>query len=97
MRVFKYPLLIEGYQTVEMPAGAVVLHVGVERGVPCAWALVDPEREPVTRVFRTVGTGHELNIPEDEREHEHLAHEHLGTYEIGEGAFVGHVFGRRGP
>lgn len=94
MRVFEYQLEVADYQTIEMPAGARVLHVAIQATAlgeaPCIWALVNPDAEPVTRVFHTRGTGHELDIPQGEREH-------LGTYMLAGGAFVGHVFGRRCP
>lgn len=44
-----------------MPEGATILHVAVQGGVPCFWALVDPEAPTEPRRFRVVGTGHPID------------------------------------
>jgi hypothetical protein len=66
-RVWKFPLSF-GYDSakvaVEMPAGAIPRHLGLQRGRPCLWAEVDPEREAVTRVVQIVNTGGDV-VPED--------------------------------
>ncbi len=65
-----------------MPAGAVVLHVGIQHRILTLWALVDPDAAPSIRRFAVVGTGRPA--PED---HEGR---HVGT--VIEGLFVWHVF-----
>lgn len=57
--VHKFPLWADAAR-VQMPAGARVLAVQIQNGVPCLWAEVDTEQQLETRIFRTVGTGHEL-------------------------------------
>lgn len=64
-----------------MPRDAEPLSVGVQRGAPVLWALVDPEQNPVRHSFKLVGTGHEG--PPD-------PHWFVGTYQLD--WFVGHVF-----
>jgi len=46
-----------------MPVGAQVLHVHMQHGIPCIWALVDSENENEIerRVFSLRGTGHVLD------------------------------------
>lgn len=68
--VWKYPLLgfnEEGHLTsiVELPAGAKVLNVAEQKGVPHMWVLLDnnPEAPKEPRHFVVRGTGH--NVEED--------------------------------
>ncbi len=58
--VWKYQLPILDEFTLMMPRGAAPLHVDVQGGVPCLWALVDTEEEHISRQFRIAGTGHPL-------------------------------------
>lgn len=74
-----------GVSEVEMPAGAEVLCVQVQYGVPCVWAIVDQgsaARE--RRVFLTYGTGHAHD--------EAVRGKYLGTYQLLDGSLVFHVF-----
>jgi hypothetical protein len=81
-RIWKYPLQMRNEQTIMMPAGAKVLAVQVQDGVPCIWVAVD-EREPQTvlRFFRICGTGHEM-----------CEGNYVGTFQLAGGRFVGHLF-----
>lgn len=82
-RVFKYPIpVVDGF-TIDMPKGAIVLCVQTQREKPCIWALVDPIAPKETRHFRLAGTGHAIN--------EAIAR-YVGTFQIGEGALVFHLF-----
>jgi len=87
LKMFKYPLEVIGLQTIMMPHLAGILCVQVQRGVPCLWALVEPGAVGEPRTIVTVGTGR----PEfdDDRLH------YIGTYQLHDGHFVGHVFERR--
>ena len=63
--VWKYPLEMLEMQTIQIPAGAKLLHVdtqGTER--PVLWAAVNPDMPMENRRFVVVGTGH-LEIPKD--------------------------------
>ena len=79
MRVYKYNFPMEDNFELELPTGAVILHVGMMQGSPSIWALVDPDKarkrdEPridgmllvdsERRNFRLAGTGHEINFSE---------------------------------
>jgi hypothetical protein len=59
-RVYKYPLEITDTQSLRLPAGAEVLHVGFQGRNLMLWARVDPEAETVDRWFCVAGTGHSL-------------------------------------
>lgn len=72
-----------------IPEGFGALTVQVQNGVACLWALVDP-RKPLRRFkFRVFGTGQP--IPKD------LPLDYLGTFQLVNGKFVGHLFRVSGP
>jgi len=81
--IWKFTLGVTDEQTVHLPYGAAVLHVAVQRGVPCLWAIVDPEAEKEPRVFLTFGTGHP--VPDSPGNY-------LGSYMLDGGGLVFHVF-----
>ena len=54
--VFKYPLAFPVTELL-MPAGAAVLTVQLQRGVPILWALVDQQAPATRRVIMAVPTG----------------------------------------
>lgn len=82
--VFKYPVEITDNVFVEMPVGAEILCVQLQRGVPCIWAKVDPKVVTSRRRFRWAGTGHPLNPERD--------HRYVGTVQMEDGALVFHLF-----
>ena len=80
-RIYKYPLKVEPWQQVEMPAGSKILFVGDQRGTPTLWADVDTANDTsATRCFAIIGTGH--SVPDKA--------EYIGTANCGE--FVWHVY-----
>lgn len=89
-RIWKFPLEITDEQTVELPAGARLLTVqmqkqyGDRRETPCLWAIVDPEAPRVRLRFRIVGTGNPFPDAED--------CSYLSTFQLEDGALVFHVF-----
>ena len=79
--VYKYGLR-PGLQTLELPLGARILHVGDQYGSGMLWALVDPEQHVLEpRTLYVVGTGMHFD---------HHISAHLGTFQAG--PFVIHVF-----
>ena len=82
--IHKYPLAIDGHAGVPMPRRRRILCVQVQAGVPCVWAVVDPDSPMVPVAFAVVGTGHA--VPED-------AGPYLGTVHLYGGSLVLHVFG----
>lgn len=81
--IWKYPLPTAGAPSLYMPAGAQILSLQVQGGVPCLWALVDPSRTQETRFFHIVGTGHEL------ADNPGI---YVGTFQVEGGEFVFHLF-----
>lgn len=81
--IWKYELIVTDEQMVAMPAGAEVLCVQVQRGVPRAWVLVDPEAPLAPTTFIIHGTGHCV---------ERTDLRYVGTFQLYDGAFVGHAF-----
>lgn len=84
--VWKYPLLLNDMQSIDMPAGAKFLTVQVQDDQACLWALVEPQAAREPRVLETYGTGHRLKPVDDQV----LRREYVGTYQAG--SFVYHVF-----
>lgn len=92
-RIFKYPLTVTGQQVIGVPAGATLLAVHAQKGVPCLWAMVDDALDCARSMERLtimiVGTGHEFDLP---GAHPGEARGFLGTFLLHDGAFVGHAF-----
>jgi hypothetical protein len=82
--VWKFDLRDDAENAIEMPRGAQVLSVQVQRGQPRLWALVDPTAPKVRRRFWICGTGTYANT------------DGLGTFvdtiQLEGGALVFHVF-----
>lgn len=81
--VWKYILELTDHQTIKLPAGHQILHVGrcPATGQLAMWVLVEPDHTTVEPVkLRVAGTGHPI---EGEPAY-------LGTVILG--AFVWHVF-----
>jgi hypothetical protein len=86
--IYKYPLAIRDFQTVELPTGAKLLHVA-QQGRLQLWALVDPEvKATYAQEIFIFGTGHPMTKNPGI---------HLGTVITGEGALVWHVFAGAPP
>lgn len=82
--VWKFPLLIEALQVVEIPVDSAILCVQVQDDIPCLWVLVDPDVRARTKaVIEIWGTGHL---------HETVPDNYLGTFQLRGGALVFHVF-----
>jgi len=86
--IWKYELMVADEQGVEMPKGATILTLQVQRGKPCLWVLVSPDAEKEIRTFETFGTGHLYS------DHIWEGLKYIGSYQLSDGNFVGHVFER---
>lgn len=90
--IHKFPLAITDHQFIALPSQVKILCVQMQRGVPCLWALLDPD-EPshkVTIIMR--GTGHPID---DDAE----TGEYIGTVQqeivgLASSILVWHVFAR---
>ncbi len=85
MQVWKYQIPESFSFRLEMPAGAVPVHVDVQHGGVCIWAVVDPSASKESREFFVVGTGHDIPDGID-------CDDHVGTFLTSGGALVFHIF-----
>lgn len=84
MTIWKYALSTTDHQEVQMPAGAQILCLQVQLGIPCLWAVVDETAPTRTRLIRIYGMGHFM----DERH----PGKFIGTYQLNGGSLVFHAF-----
>lgn len=84
--VWKWPVPIIDVFEIDMPKGARILSVQVQRGEPQVWGLVDPSAPKETRTFVLLGTGnvHASRLIVD--------CDYVGTFQIEGGALVFHLF-----
>lgn len=80
--IWKFPFSIEEFIGLRMPANATLLHVDVQNGTPCLWAVVNPDEPMVLRNLRVIATGQAFAVDYDD--------EHVATFQSGQ--FVWHVF-----
>lgn len=85
MTIFKYQFSTNDGFTIQMPAGATVLTVQLQQGIPCIWAKLDPQQPNVARHFRVFGTGH--NFVEGAE-----SLRYVGTYQEYGGSLIWHLF-----
>lgn len=83
--IWKYKIETTDYQEIEMPIGAQILCVQIQHGEPHIWAIVNTGAEKEKRIFQIYGTGNPFS-----RFGKNLLY--IGTYQIGQGDFVFHVF-----
>lgn len=56
--IYKYPVVITGWQRVPMARGAEILSIQVQNDAMWLWALVDTAEPTEAREVHMVGTGH---------------------------------------
>ena len=79
--IHKFPLQIQYTQTVNVQPNAEVVLVGLDpNGIPCIWALVDPNEPLQPYTIHIIDTDHPVPSNTD----------HLGSFVSG--AYVWHVF-----
>ncbi|MEI6823792.1 MAG: hypothetical protein WCL51_17825 [Bacteroidota bacterium] len=85
--IWKYELKIKDVQDIEIPSGSILLSIQSQENHPMLWALVDEtNKEKEIIRLRTICTGEEI------MEEDFNPKDYLGTYQLNEGLFVGHVF-----
>lgn len=67
----------------EMPVGAEILCVQMQRDKPCLWAEVEPFNPIEKRSFMIVGTGHEIEFTNGK---------YIGTFQMHGGGLVFHLY-----
>ena len=90
--VWKFPLRVASLQKISMPKNSTLLTVQMEvvqmRGQHlCLWALIDSDKEVEDRFIAIADTG--AQVPEN-------TIRYIGTFQIPEREFVGHVFEVKG-
>ena len=85
-RVYKYSLFfVDKVQEIELPSHAEVLHVEMQGGRLCMWALVDTNtKTTIVRRFIVRGTGHDIDPAFFLR--------HVSTLMHHDGQLVWHIF-----
>ena len=58
--IYKKELKIADVQAVEMPKGAIIRHIGVQRDKPCMWYECDTDEPQTTMTIHCYGTGHPM-------------------------------------
>lgn len=84
LSIWKYGIPFQDNPIIEMPSRAQVLCVQSQNSIPNIWALVDPSMPLVSHKFRVAGTGHDIAETD--------ARAYVGTFQVGDGALVFHVF-----
>lgn len=82
-KIYKYEIPMTDSFSLPLPKGAEIIYVGLQRGEPQMWALVDPAAETELRSFCVHGTGH--TVAEGDLKH-------LGSLIMHGDALVVHVF-----
>jgi len=85
MKVYKYPLEVTDYQTLDLPNKSQILTVQVQDGTPTIWVLVGTDMAFEQRHIRMAGTGHA--IKED-------IVSYIGTFQLK--GYLGHLFEVKG-
>lgn len=82
--IWKFPLQVTREQTIQLEPAARILCVQMQDGVPCLWAMVDPEAQSFPRTIVCYGTG------------AHIREKNLLTYidTVQDGPYVWHFFWR---
>lgn len=82
--IWKYGIPCDDRFMLSLPLGARVLCVQSQSGVPCLWAVVDPERPTQMRHFSLVATGEPRPGSELNR--------YIGTFQLPDDTLVYHLF-----
>lgn len=90
--IYKYPLNTTDLQTIKVPRlpntnsfKEQFLCIDIQYGLPCLWCMVDTSKEEREIQIRIVGTGNPM--PDS-----CYKENYLGSYQLLDGQFVGHVF-----
>jgi hypothetical protein len=88
--IYKYVLPIQGSKIIFLPEGAEILTVQADQkiGEPCLWALIDLDKKEEQRYLEVFGTGNPVGYDMG------VVRKYIGTFQLGEGSFIGHVFER---
>ncbi len=88
LSIYKFPFKVKDYQKISMPKGARILSVQTQNEIPCLWAICEVDAEKQERESEVFGTGN----PFYEGIHFGKEHKFIGTFQLHDGSFVGHLF-----
>jgi len=86
-RIWKYEISPDRTE-VDLPSGAEILSVQVQRGVVCMWALVNTQNKTERRYFEIFGTGNKVPVDMG------IFRKFIGTFQIDGENLVFHLFER---
>lgn len=89
IKIYKYEVPIAGEFTLDLPSNCKFLSVQTQYGTPSMWFAVDTARPTTPRTFIVHLTGQEV------KEYNRLSY--LGTFQMLDGSFVGHLFEKKQP
>lgn len=95
--VFKYPIQITDYQTIEMPRGATILCVQRVGDEWVLYARVDPAVPKADRIIRVAGTGHRVELQRMDEQIDYIGTIVDASISVWGVALVWHVFESRLP
>lgn len=87
--IWKYELGI-GETILKVPKDGDIIYLNNQNEIPCLWILVDPKEELITRIFKVVGTGEEIDCGNNSD-----FPLFVGSFQIVSASFVGHIFEKR--
>ena len=85
LTIWKFPIPFADTFSIDMPAGAKLLHVAEQHRDVCLWALVNPTAPKEPRYFCIAGTGHPIDTPCQQLQY-------VGTFLLESGRLVFHLF-----
>ena len=83
--IWKFPLVIEDVQIIELPRNYEILTIQVQNGIACLWAMVSPEVPKEKIIIEIICTWEPFSIAE---------RQYIGTFQVFEEQLVFHVFKR---
>lgn len=87
--IWKFSLEVTDMQVISMPVNSRILSVQSQNDKPCIWAICNTEtKEMEERMFQVYGTCN----PFYEGIHFGKEQQFIGTFQLMNGSFVGHLF-----
>jgi len=83
--IYKYPLKLVGYTTLEIPEDFSPLCVQTQNEMPVLWCEVNTDHDMVKANIVSVQTGDDIGKM-------NLEAKYLGTFQTYDGELVGHVY-----
>ncbi len=103
LKVLRYAITLESRFSLNLPKGADILTIQSQDNEPNMWVLVNPDHRIEKRNFLLFGTGHLIKSTTKKGEileyrgwpsyyKGKIILRYIGTFQINDGGFVGHVF-----